>query len=149
MTPGPRAGIEPASVSLPTHLAQAILEHCRRELPNEACGLLAGDAPAARGGRPTRWLPSRNAHQSPYRFEVHPDDLVRLTLEIDDADEVVWAIVHSHVASAAVPSPTDVREARYPDALQIVVSMSPEPEIRAWRLTGAPLEDGPAASRPR
>jgi proteasome lid subunit RPN8/RPN11 len=129
-------------------IRKAILGHCRRELPNEACGLIAGDAPAGRGGRATRWLPARNAHASPYRYELHPDDLVRLIFDIDDAREVVWAVVHSHVAAPAVPSPTDVREARYPDALQILVSLdrgpagaAGEPAVRAWWIRDGALRE--------
>jgi proteasome lid subunit RPN8/RPN11 len=80
------------------------------------------------------------------RYEIHPEDLLRLTIETDDADEVFWAIVHSHVASPARPSPTDIGLAFYPDALYVLVSLHPaevdagtgEPGIRAWRiLSGA------------
>lgn len=138
----PRASAPPGStVPLPADIRAAIVEHCRRELPNEACGLIAGDSPASHGGRPTRWLPARNAQASPYRYELQPDDLVRLTLDVDDAGEVVWAIVHSHVASPAVPSTTDLRESRYPAALQVVVAMTPAPELRAWRITDGALEE--------
>ncbi len=131
-----------SAVELPVPMRAAILEHCRRALPNEACGLIAGDAPAAVGGRARRGLPARNALESPYRYELHPDDLIRLVLDIDAADEVIWAIVHSHVASAAVPSATDLREAHYPEAILVVVSLaevgpsdSPlqgDPSVRAW-----------------
>jgi proteasome lid subunit RPN8/RPN11 len=135
-----------ATATLPGELREAILEHVRRELPNEACGLVAGDAPWSQGGRASRWLPARNHLASPYRYELHPDDLVRLTLDIDDADEVIWAVVHSHVASAAVPSPTDIREGRHPDALLVVVSLArgdqpSQPPLRAWHVAhGAPVE---------
>jgi proteasome lid subunit RPN8/RPN11 len=79
---------------------------------------------------------------SPLRFEIHPDDLVRAVLAMDDAGQEIWAIVHSHVGSAARPSPTDVGLAFYPDALYVVVSLSPseaDPEtgaesVRAWRI---------------
>lgn len=139
VTPGARPELD---VALPEAMHVAIVEHCRRALPNEACGLLAGDAPPARGGHPTRWLPARNAYPSPYRYELHPDDLLRLSLAIDDAGEVIWGIVHSHVASAAVPSPTDLREWRHPEALQLVVSLcAAAPELRAWRIAGGTLEE--------
>jgi proteasome lid subunit RPN8/RPN11 len=85
-----------------------MIEHARAEYPNEMCGVIVGDAPAADGGRALRWEPARNAEASPLRYAVHPDDLLRLTLETDDADEVFWGIAHSHVRSRAVPSPTDV-----------------------------------------
>lgn len=127
---------------LPEPIRQAIVEHARAGLPNEACGLVVGDGPAADGGQALRWVPARNRAASPYRYEIDPDDLLRLTIETDDADEVFWAIVHSHVASPARPSPTDIGLAFYPDALYVVVSLHPdeadlatgEPGIRAWRI---------------
>jgi proteasome lid subunit RPN8/RPN11 len=135
-------------VTIEPAMREAILEHCRRGLPNEACGLIAGDAPLSYGGRPTRWLPARNALASPYRYELEPEDLLRLTLDVDDAGEVVWAIVHSHVASSAVPSPADVRAWRYPQTLQIVVSLAGEPSLRAWLAAGGGLTEVPLEARP-
>lgn len=141
-------GAAPGSVELPTAMRAAILDHCRRGLPNEACGLIAGDAAWTDGGRAARWLPARNALASPHRYELHAEDLIRLTLDIDAADQVIWAIVHSHVGSAAVPSKTDLREARYPEALQIVVALAPAvggsdgaANLRAWRVRDGGLEE--------
>jgi proteasome lid subunit RPN8/RPN11 len=132
----------PASVALPASIRDAIVEHARHEAPNEACGLIIGDRSAAEGGRALRWEPLRNALASPYRYAIDPDDLLRLTVESDDADEVFWAIVHSHVSSPARPSPTDLRESHYPDSLYIIISLDPgesdpdtgAPSIRAWRI---------------
>jgi proteasome lid subunit RPN8/RPN11 len=116
--------------------------HARSEYPNEACGLIAGTAPAAAGGSPTAWHPTRNRAASPLRYEIHPEDLLRVSLAIDDADEVIWGIVHSHVRSPARPSPTDIGLALYPDALYLLVSLAPaeaDPttgaeSLRAWRI---------------
>ena len=132
----------PASVRLPAAIRDAIVAHARAEAPNESCGIVVGDRPAADGGKARRWVPVRNAAQSPVRYSIDPADLLRLTIEIDDADEVFWAIVHSHVASPARPSPTDLRESHYPDSLYILVSLDPAeadmsagaPSLRAWRI---------------
>jgi [CysO sulfur-carrier protein]-S-L-cysteine hydrolase len=132
----------PASISLPAALVQQLIDHARAEYPNEACGVIVGDRPAADGGSALRWEPARNEAASAFRYRVHRDDLYRLTVETDDADEVFWAIVHSHVRSPAVPSPTDVGAATYPDALYLLVSLAADeadaatdrPSVRAWRI---------------
>jgi proteasome lid subunit RPN8/RPN11 len=129
---------------LPAAIRDAAVAHARAELPNEACGLVAGTAPAAEGGRATTWHPTRNRAASPLRYDVHPDDLLRVSLAIDDAGDVLWGIVHSHVRTAAVPSPTDVARACYPQALHLVVSLAAgeaDPvtgaeSVRAWRILG-------------
>ena len=80
---------------------------------------------------------------SPSRYEIDPDDLLRLTIETDDADEVFWGIVHSHTHTPAVPSPTDVGLATiYREPLYLLVSLSDDeadpatggPSLRAWRI---------------
>ena len=77
--------------------------------------------PAAAGRSASK--PTRNKAASPYRYEIDPDDLLRLTIATDDADEVFWGIVHSHTHTPAVPSPTDIGLAFYPDALYLLVSL--------------------------
>jgi len=132
----------PLEAHLPSAMRDEIVAHARRELPNEACGLIVGDRPADDDGRVLRWVPTRNALASPYRYEIDPEDLFRVTIETDDDGEVIWGIVHSHVASPARPSPTDLRQSFYPDALYLLVSLDPveaDPttgveSVRAWRI---------------
>ncbi len=125
----------PSSVVVSAALVQSIVDQARSEDPNESCGLIIGDRPAADGGVALRFEAVRNRAASPYRYEIHPDDLLRLTIATDDADEVFWAIVHSHVRSPAYPSPTDVGLAFYPDALYILVSLADdEPALGAFRI---------------
>lgn len=142
MVDGPGVHPGPHAVVLPGAIRQAIVAQARSEDPNEACGLIIGDGPAAAGGIALRWEPTRNAAASPYRYEIDPADLYRITVAADDADEVIWGIVHSHTHSPAIPSPTDLGLAFYPDALYLLVSLAPgqadpatgEPGVRAWRI---------------
>ena len=130
----------PASVSIPVDIVEAMVIHARAEYPNEMCGLVIGEAPAADGGKPLRWEPARNRAASPMRYDIHPDDLYRLTVETADADQVFWAIVHSHTHSAPRPSLTDIGLAFYADALYILVSLAdPEPALAAWRIVGGEI----------
>ncbi len=138
--PGSHPG--PGRVAIPSSIRQAIISQARAELPNEACGLIIGDRWAADGGRPLRYEPCRNKASSPYRYEVHAQDLLRLTIAADDADHVFWGIVHSHTHTPARPSPTDIGLAFYPDALYLLASLSPDEadpatgaeSLRAWRI---------------
>ena len=139
----PRRHPGPPSITLPAAIREAIVAHARAEEPKEACGVIVGDRPAADGGRPLRFEPAGNEAASRYLYRLDARDLLRLTLETDDRDEVFWAIVHSHTHTAAQPSATDVGQAFYPDALYILVSLSSEddaetlpgvPTVRAWRI---------------
>ncbi len=132
----------PATATLAATIRDAIVAQARAEYPNESCGLIVGDAPAAAGGTATRFEPARNAAASPYRYDIHPDDLYRISVAADDADEVIWGIVHSHTHTPARPSPTDIGLAFYPDALYLLVSLSADeadpatgaPGLRGWRI---------------
>jgi proteasome lid subunit RPN8/RPN11 len=132
----------PPSVELPRAIREAIVAQARAEYPNEACGLIIGDRAAADDGRALSYVATRNKAASPYRYEIDPTDLYRLTIETDDAGQVFWGIVHSHTHSPAVPSPTDIGLAFYPDALFLLVSLSDDeadpatgaPSLRAWRI---------------
>jgi [CysO sulfur-carrier protein]-S-L-cysteine hydrolase len=123
-------------LTLPRSLAELLLAQARAELPNEACGLLSG---SVRDGVATTFHPARNAEASPLRYNVHPDDLVRITFAIEDAGEDLVAIFHSHTRSPAVPSATDLRTAMYPDAIYLLASLAdsealPDTALRAWRI---------------
>jgi len=126
-------------------LADALLLHARAQLPNEACGLLSG---SLADGRAMRFRPARNSEASPLRYNVHPEDLVRITFAIEDAGEDLVAIFHSHTRSAAVPSATDRRTAMYPDQFHLLASLadpnaSPASALRAWRISGGEAAEVP------
>jgi proteasome lid subunit RPN8/RPN11 len=125
-----------AGLLLPRAVAEMVLAHARAELPNEACGLLSG---SAADRLVTTFHPARNEEASPLRYNVHAEDLVRITFAIDDAEEDLVAIFHSHTRSPAVPSPTDLRAAMYPNAVYLLASLAdpdaaPDAALRAWQI---------------
>ena len=124
------------SLTITAAIAEELLVHARSEEPNEACGLIAGDLGA---GRATMFHPARNVEASPLRYNVHPDDLVRIIFGIEDTGDDLVAIFHSHTRSPAVPSATDHRTAQYPDAFYLLATLSdpeaaPADALRAWRI---------------
>ncbi len=132
-----REGEEAAiGLTLPRPVAEALMAHARAGLPDEACGLLAG---SLTDGMATAFHPARNAEASPLRYSVHPDDLVRIVLAIEDGGEDLVAIFHSHTRSPAVPSPTDRRTAMYPEPFYLLATLAdadapPQRALRAWRI---------------
>jgi [CysO sulfur-carrier protein]-S-L-cysteine hydrolase len=139
---GGRAPWVPASAALSPAIRDELIDWLRGALPNEGCGLLVSDRTPENGGVPSRFVGMRNAAASPYRYLMDSEELLRVMLEIDDADEVVWGIVHSHVASPPYPSPTDVGLAAYPDAVYLLVSFAAEPpEVRAWTIVAGSVNE--------
>jgi len=125
-----------AEAAISAGLLQEVIDALRAGVPNEACGVLVSSRYWGDGGRAERWVGMRNAAQSPYRYLIDAQEQFDVWTSLDDADEVVWAIVHSHVASAAQPSQTDVGLAFYPDSLYVIVSLADydHPDVRAWSI---------------
>jgi len=100
-------------------LVDAIVSHARADHPDEACGVIAGPAGS---DLPDRFIPMLNSARSPTFYEFESMDLLRLYRAMDDNDEVPVVIYHSHTATEAYPSRTDVSYASEPDAHYVVVS---------------------------
>jgi proteasome lid subunit RPN8/RPN11 len=114
-------------------VVDAIIGHARADHPDEACGVVAGPAGS---DRPERFVPMVNAARSPTFYEFDSADLLRLYREMDDRDEEPVVIYHSHTATEAYPSRTDVSYASEPEAHYLVVSTrDPEQaEVRSFRI---------------
>jgi proteasome lid subunit RPN8/RPN11 len=97
----------------------AIVEHARRDHPDEACGVVAG---AYGSDLPTRHVPMLNAAMSPTFYEFDSSDLLALYREMDARDEEPVVVYHSHTATEAYPSRTDITLAQEPNAHYVLVS---------------------------
>ncbi len=119
-----------------------IVAHARADHPDEACGLVAGA-----GGRPTRVIRMTNAARSPTFYEMDSKELFRAQREMDDRDEELLVIYHSHTATEAYPSRTDVSIAGYPEAHYVLVSTrSPDDvEFRSYRIVDGVVTEEPVA----
>lgn len=122
--------MSPGTLAVPRDVLDAVVAHARAGLPDEACGVLAG-----RDGTATRFLPAINAAASPTFFEIAGDELLRITLDVDDADEEIVAIYHSHVQSPAIPSRTDLDLLGrwWPHVAWLIVSLGTDPpQVRVF-----------------
>ncbi|WP_042431455.1 Mov34/MPN/PAD-1 family protein [Streptacidiphilus anmyonensis] len=106
-------------LTITRELHDAIVAHARADHPDEACGVIAGPVGA---GRPERFIPMLNAARSPTFYEFDSGDLLKLYREMDDRDEEPVVIYHSHTATEAYPSRTDVSYASEPNAHYVLVS---------------------------
>ncbi len=97
----------------------AIVAHARRDHPDEACGVVAGPAGTDRA---ERFIPMLNAARSPTFYEFDSADLLALYKEMDERDEEPVVIYHSHTATEAYPSRTDIGLAQEPNAHYVLVS---------------------------
>nr|WP_297414929.1 M67 family metallopeptidase [uncultured Nocardioides sp.] len=97
----------------------AIVAHAKRDHPIEACGVVAGPAGS---DRPTRFVAMVNAASSPTFYEFDSVDLLGLYKEMDARDEEPVVIYHSHTATEAYPSRTDIGLAMEPNAHYVLVS---------------------------
>jgi proteasome lid subunit RPN8/RPN11 len=96
-----------------------IVAHARRDHPDEACGVVAG---AEGSDEPARFVPMLNAARSPTYFEFGSIDLLKLYRDLDERDEVPVVVYHSHTATEAYPSRTDIDRAAEPFAHYVLVS---------------------------
>jgi proteasome lid subunit RPN8/RPN11 len=111
----------------------AIVAHARTDHPDEACGLVA-----LRDGRPTRVIPMTNVERSPTFYVMDSGELFRAFKRMRDngEDDEEFVIYHSHTATEAYPSRTDVSIAAYPGAHYVLVSTRDpdEVELRSYRI---------------
>jgi proteasome lid subunit RPN8/RPN11 len=111
----------------------AIVAHARRDHPDEACGVVAGPVGSDRA---ERFVPMLNAARSPTFYEFDSGDLLRLYREMDERGEEPVVIYHSHTATEAYPSRTDIGLAMEPGAHYVLVSTrDPDTsEFRSYRI---------------
>ena len=118
----------------------AIVAHARRDHPDEACGVIAGPAGS---DTPARFIAMTNAARSPTFYEFDSMEQLAVWREMDDRDEEPVVIYHSHTATEAYPSRTDISYAGEPDAHYLLVSTadSGTEEIRSFRIVGGEVTE--------
>jgi [CysO sulfur-carrier protein]-S-L-cysteine hydrolase len=126
-------------------LRAKIIAHARADHPDEACGIIAGPAGS---DRPERFIPMLNAERSPTFYRFDSLEQLRVWRELDDRDEVPVVIYHSHTATEAYPSRTDISYASEPDAHYVLVSTRDEAadEFRSFRIADGAVTEEPVTS---
>jgi [CysO sulfur-carrier protein]-S-L-cysteine hydrolase len=120
-----------------------IVAHARKDHPDEACGVIAGPAGS---DRPERFIPMENAERSPTFYRFDSMEQLRVWREMDDRDEEPVVIYHSHTATEAYPSRTDISYASEPAAHYVLVSTrepaeAGDPEFRSFRIVAGEVTE--------
>lgn len=106
-------------LTLTRALRDAIVDHARRDHPLEACGIVAGPEGS---DTPTRLVEMVNAASSSTFYEFDSTELLALYKQMWANDEEPIVIYHSHTATEAHPSRTDIGLASEPNAHYVLVS---------------------------
>ena len=109
-----------------THWNQMLADVLERA-PEEACGLLGGV-----NGHSQAVYPIENIKHSPVQFLMDPQEQLRVFQDFDDRDWDLLAIYHSHPQGPDHPSQTDLQEAAYPEAVNLIWSR----RSGEWRCSG-------------
>jgi proteasome lid subunit RPN8/RPN11 len=129
-------------LTLDAAILEAIVAHARADHPDEACGIVAGPA-----GSDTaqRHIPMLNAARSMTFYEFDTHEYLQAYREMDDRDEEPVVIYHSHTATEAAPSRTDVSYAGWPQAHYLLVSTrDPDTaEVRSFRIVDGTVTEEP------
>lgn len=116
-----------------------MVDHGIAGFPNEACGLLAG-----KEGRPVKFFAMSNQDASPVSYRLDPTEQLKVFTELEDEGWDLLGIFHTHTHSEAYPSETDLKQAFYPEATYLVMSLSDRsnPVLR-----GFTMQDGEISER--
>lgn len=125
-----------------TDLVDAMIAHARADHPDEACGILAGPENT---DRPERHIAMVNAERSPTFYRFDSAEQLRVWRQMDRDDEVPVVVYHSHTATEAYPSRTDISLAGEPDAHYVLVSTrDPQAhELRSYRIVDGVVTEEP------
>ena len=137
-------------IQIPAEVHEQMIQHALAELPNEACGFLAGSGDVVSG-----YHPVRNEDESGITYLMEAGDRFRAEKQIEDNAQEVVGIFHSHIHTEAYPSPTDreraywrdpvsgERGAIYPGTRYVIASAedSAGPVVRAFRILPDDVEE--------
>jgi len=124
-------------ITIPQHIFDDMIAHCRDGYPNEACGILAGV-----GNEVSRLFPMRNVESSPVSYLMDSKEQFEVMKALRNESLSIVALFHSHPASASYPSAKDVALAFYEDSAYVIVSLSErEPVVKAFFITSGIVEE--------
>lgn len=123
-------------------LVDAMIAHARADHPDEACGIIAGPEGS---DDPVRMVEMINAERSPTFYRFDSGEQLKLWREMDRNDEEPVVIYHSHTATEAYPSRTDISYASEPNAHYVLISTrnADDADVRSYRILDGVVTEEP------
>ena len=118
------------SLSLPRPLINKVLAHAQQNSENEVCGLIGKDTSDYK-----QYYPIDNISEKPSQhFLMDAPQQISAMKKMRDKQQQLFAIVHSHPSTEAVPSPLDIEQSSYKDVFYLIISLNTEGvlEMRAY-----------------
>lgn len=127
---------------IPEAIRQEIIDHARDHAPRECCGVIAGS-----GGDLTALYRLTNLEPGNTRYLIDDEEFFRTYWEIENRGEELAAVYHSHPATVAWPSATDIANATWPEAVYLICSLEhpDDPVIRGFRIIDGEIIEVPLA----
>ncbi len=129
------------AILIPRKITLQLLHWAQQTPDHEICGLLGGQ-----NGLPTSCYPVENAAANPSRhFLLNAAEQVAAMKTMRERDEVLFAIYHSHPHAPATPSPADLKQAVYREALYLIISLNTQGllEMRGFKISPRSYEEIP------
>lgn len=120
------------SITLPSWLINRLLDEALQTPQVEVCGLVGRQSDGS-----CRLYPVTNIADTPdCRFRLAPGEQIDAMRRMRERGETLFAIYHSHPDAPARPSPIDIEEAAYPEAVHLIISLAEAayPVVRGYRI---------------
>lgn len=126
-------------VTLPRSIFNRLIQLAQNSPDEEICGLISRDHHGFKNCYPIVNI----ARDNKRFFMLDPQSQIAAIRLMRENGEELAAIYHTHPASPPLPSPADVEQHEYPDALYLIISLLTKsvPEMRGFYIRGSNIHE--------
>ena len=120
-------------VEIKQGILQKILDHAKASYPHECCGILLGHLTPPKRIMDAVKAENTNKERAVDRYEMNPDELLKIEREARQAGLEVVGVYHSHPDHPSRPSEFD-RQRGWPEYSYIIAAVKggTETEAKSW-----------------
>jgi proteasome lid subunit RPN8/RPN11 len=123
-------------LTIQQHILNQIIAHAQKDLPNEACGYLAGNSKNV-----TYAYNLTNIDHSHEHFSFDPAEQFKTVKDARSKDLEILANYHSHPSTPSRPSLEDIRLAYDPEISYVIISLAEKtPVVKSFRIIDGKVE---------